>query len=64
MHTVDPSEKEEFALEQKYNEQARQIDDLGYFRFAEVLREIAEGYHWEALGNIEEGKKWQEKDES
>ena len=58
VHFVDPTGAPEFALEKQYNEYARQIDELGLFRFAKTLRGIANEYHWEAISNIEEEKKW------
>lgn len=57
-HYVDPTGAPEFALEKQYNECAQQIDELGLFRFAKTLRDLANEYHWEAIGNIEESEKW------
>ncbi len=60
VHCLDPTGAPEFVLEQQYEERAKQIDTLGLFRFAETLRKLAKGYHWEAISNIEEAKKWNE----
>ena len=57
-HFVDPTGEPEFALEKKYNENAQQMDEFGLFRFAKTLRDIANEFHWEAISNIEEERKW------
>lgn len=62
VHWVDPTGAPEFALEKQYEERATQIDALGLFRFADILRNIAKQYHWEAVSNIEEEKKWHEEE--
>lgn len=59
-HFVDLTGTPEFALEKQYNERARQIDELGLFRFAKTLRDLSHGYHNEAISNIEESRKWDE----
>ena len=61
-HIVDPSGKPEFELEKQYKQYADSIDELGYFRFAKTLRDIARGFHYEALNNIEHEKKWSHND--
>ncbi len=54
VYNVDPTGAPEFALEKTYLDRANEVDSLGMFRFAKILRQIAESYHAEALENIEE----------
>lgn len=50
-HWIDPEGKPEKELAQKYNQRAEATEVLGYSRFSEVLRKIAEGYLSEAKQN-------------
>ena len=61
-HFIDPTGKPEFELEKTYNQRAEEIDELGYFRFAKTLRDIAKDFHYEAINNIEHEKKWENND--
>lgn len=51
VHWIDPEGKPEKELAQKYNLRAEAAEDLGYARFAELLRSIANGYLAEAKEN-------------
>ncbi len=62
-HWVDETGKQEFELEDQYNQKALLAEREGYTRFADTLRMIARDFHEEALHNIEEAKKWQTEDE-
>lgn len=54
VHWIDPEGKPEKELARKYNLRADAADDLGYARFAELLRKIADGYLAEAKENARE----------
>lgn len=54
VHWIDPEGKPEKELARKYNLRAEAADDLGYARFAELLRAIADGYLAEAKENARE----------
>ncbi len=54
VHVIDPTGKPERELAQKYNQQAEEVENAGYHRFAVILRELAEGYDREAEINIAE----------
>lgn len=45
VHYIDPTGNDEFQLEEIYNKRADEVDDMGYFRFAEALRRIAFSHH-------------------
>lgn len=60
VYFVDPTGRPEFELEKKYEKRATEIDELGFFRFAQTLRDIAKSFHFEAISNIEHEKKWRE----
>ncbi len=47
-HFVDPTGKPEMKLARKYEEQANQVENAGYHRFAATLRNLAKGYESEA----------------
>ncbi len=63
VHFVDPTGAPEFALEQQYRDRANAVDAFGMFRFAKILRQIADSYHAEALENIDEHKSAPQDDE-
>lgn len=50
-HFVDPKGREEKKLAQKYNIAAEKAEELGYSRYAELLRRISKLYLWEARQN-------------
>lgn len=54
VHWVDNSGQAEFELEKSFSEKAKQADEMGYFRFAMTLRDIATSYHLEGVNNNEE----------
>ena len=54
VHWVDPEGKPEKELAQRYQYRANAVEALGYIRFAELLRSIADGYLAEAQDNIRE----------
>ena len=45
VHSVDPTGNDEFKLEEIYNKRADELDNMGYFRFAETLRRISFSHH-------------------
>lgn len=49
---IDPEGKPELKLANKYKELASKVEDIGYSRFAETLREISNKYVEEAAYNI------------
>lgn len=51
---VDPEGKPELQLAQKYNEMAEQVESMGYAKYAEALRDIADSYTNEAMHHIKE----------
>ena len=55
-HAVDPTGKPEMDLAAKYRQQAEEVENNGYFRFAISLRSIADSYEREAGRIIEEHK--------
>ena len=54
VHTIDPTEKPERELAQKYNQQAEEVENAGYHRLAVTLRKLADGYEREAETYIAE----------
>ncbi len=48
VHTVDPTGKPERDLALKYRKQAEEIENAGYFRFADTIRNIADTYDRDA----------------
>jgi len=48
---IDPEGKAEKELAAKYNRRAESVEVLGYSRFSELLKEIAEWYLSEAKEN-------------
>ncbi len=60
---VDPEGKPEYKLANEYNELASKSEELGYSRFAETLREIADSYTKEAEFNIKQHRKEMENED-
>ena len=55
VHWLDPEAKEERALAEKYRKQAEEVENHGYFRFANILKELSDSYIREAeRRNIED----------
>jgi hypothetical protein len=54
VHAVDPTGKPEKELAKKYRQQAEEVENAGYFRFASTLRGLAESYEYEAKRIIDE----------
>ena len=54
VHIIDPTGKPERELAQKYKQQAEEVENEGYQRFAVILRKLAEGYEREAEINVAE----------
>lgn len=54
VHFVDPTGKPERDLASKYRKQAENIENAGYFRFADTMRSITESYDREAEEIINE----------
>ena len=52
VHVIDPEGKPELALAEGYSNRADIVEDSGYFRYAETLRDIARHYSEEAKQNI------------
>ena len=52
-HFVDPTGKPEKELAAKYRQQAEDVENAGYFRFADTLRRLAVTYEDEAKRIIE-----------
>lgn len=48
VHTVDPTGEAERQLAQKYRQQADEVENCSYQRFAATLRELAEDYDFDA----------------
>jgi hypothetical protein len=48
MHWIDPTGKPERELASKYRQQAESVENFGYSRFADTLRELAKEYDREA----------------
>ena len=48
VHTVDPTGKPERELAKKYRQQAEEVEDAGYHRFAHTLRKLKKEYDREA----------------
>ena len=48
VHTIDPTGKPERELAEKYTQQAEEVENEGYHRFAVTLRKLAEGYERDA----------------
>jgi hypothetical protein len=55
-HFVDPTGKPEKELAAKYRQQAEEVEDAGYHRFAPKLRDLAKSYEEQAKQIIEEHK--------
>lgn len=53
-HFVDPSGKPERELAVKYRKQAEDVENAGYYRFAQTLRDLAKTYENEAQRIIDE----------
>ena len=53
-HFIDPTGKPEKKLAGKYRQQAEEVEDAGYYRFAITLRNLADSYEHEAERIIEE----------
>ena len=64
VHWVDPEGKAEKALAEKYSKLADKIEKLGYSRFSNTLRKIADTYLEEAQQNIVEGSRIISEDEN
>ena len=58
--TVDPEGKPELQLAQKYNDMAEKVESMGYAKYAEALRDIANSYTNEAMQHIKEHQHIQE----
>jgi hypothetical protein len=56
VYCVDPTGKPEKELAAKYKQQAEEVENAGYYRFAKTLRSLADSYEDEAKRNIEEHK--------
>ena len=54
VHVIDPTGKPERELAQKYNQQAEEVENAGYHRFAVTLKKLAEEYEREAETYIAE----------
>ncbi len=54
IYKIDPTGKPERELAQKYNQQAEEVENAGYHRFAVTLKKLAEEYEREAEINIAE----------
>ena len=54
VHIIDPTGKPERELAKKYKQQAEEVENEGYQRFAVILRKLAEGYEREAEINVAE----------
>lgn len=59
-HWVDPEGKPEKELAEKYSHHAEAVEELGYSRFAGLLREISSEYLAEAEDNIRRFNKGEE----
>jgi len=62
VHAVDPTGKPEKELADKYRQQAEEVENAGYYRFAITLKSLADSYEREAKQIIEEHKNQQEAD--
>jgi hypothetical protein len=56
-HFVDPTGKPEKELAAKYRQQAEEVENAGYYRFAITLRNLADSYEDEAKRIIEDHRK-------
>jgi len=54
VHAIDPQGKPEKELAAKYRQQAEEIEDAGYYRFAITIRSLADTYEREAEQIINE----------
>jgi len=54
VHAIDPAGKPEKKLSAKYRQQAEEVENAGYYRFAITLRGLADSYEHEAGRIIEE----------
>ena len=52
VHFIDPEGKPEKELAQKFYQRADAVETLGYSRFAEILKKIADEYLSEAMENV------------
>jgi len=53
-HAVDPTGKPEKELAAKYRQQAEEVENARYYRFANTLKSLADSYEHEAERIIEE----------
>ncbi|MBA7685682.1 hypothetical protein ES703_94107 [subsurface metagenome] len=53
-HYIDPTGKPEKELSTKYRQQAEEVENAGYYRFAITLKNLADSYEHEAERIIEE----------
>jgi len=56
VHAVDPTGKPEKELAAKYRQQAEEVENAGYYRFAITLKSLSDSYDHEAERIIEEHK--------
>jgi hypothetical protein len=56
VHEVDPTGKPEKELAAKYRQQAEEVENAGYYRFAITLKSLSDSYDHEAERIIEEHK--------
>ena len=56
VHWVDPTGKPELELAEKYREQAEDVENAGYQRFAATLRSLSESYNRDAERIVNEHK--------
>ena len=57
IHAVDPTGKPEFELAAKYDQKADEMEDMQFRRLARSLRDLADGYRFEAQQRIIEAEK-------
>jgi hypothetical protein len=55
-HFVDPTGKPEKELAAKYRQQAEEVENAGYYRFANTLKDLAKSYEDEEKRVVEERK--------
>jgi len=56
VHAVDPTGKPEKELASKYRQQAEEVENAGYYRFAITLKSLADSYERDAERIIQEHK--------
>ena len=56
-HFVDPTGKQESDLAAKYEQRADEMEGMQFRRLARALRDLAEGYRFEAQQRIIEAEK-------